>query len=133
MPTLFITGASRGLGLEFARQYAAAGWHVIATCREPANASELAALGGNVRFEALDVNDFGAIDGLAGKLSGVPIDILINNAGIGGPRQGPMDMDEQGFLAVLHTNTLAPLKVAKIVPLPTASRPSLPGRRPSHL
>lgn len=113
MATVLVTGANRGLGLEFARQYAADGWRVIATCRDPANASELAGLQGNIRIEALDVNDFNAVDALAEKLSDVCIDILINNAGIGGPRQGPMDMVEQGFLDVLHTNTLAPLKVSQ--------------------
>jgi len=113
MPNVMVTGASRGLGLEFAKQYAADGWHVIATCRDPSSASELAALAGDIRIEALDVNDFDAVDALAGKLAGVSIDILINNAGIGGPRQGAMEMDEAGFINVLHTNTLAPLKVSQ--------------------
>jgi NAD(P)-dependent dehydrogenase (short-subunit alcohol dehydrogenase family) len=115
MPTVLITGASRGLGFEFARQYAGAGWHVIATCRDPAGAGALSGLmkTGDVRVEALDVNEFDAVDRLAHSLEGTAIDILINNAGIGGPRQESMDMDEAGFMQVLHTNTLAPLKISQ--------------------
>lgn len=116
MPTVLITGANRGLGLEFARQYARDDWDVIATCRNPGGATELDDLAtetGNVNIEALDVDNFSAVDELAGKLSGRPIDVLINNAGIGGPRQESMDMDEEGFMQVLHTNTVAPLKMCQ--------------------
>jgi NAD(P)-dependent dehydrogenase (short-subunit alcohol dehydrogenase family) len=113
MPNVLVTGASRGLGLEFARQYADDGWHVIATCRDPGSASRLQALAGNIRIEPLDVDAFDAVDALATTLADTPIDILINNAGIGGPRQGAMDMDERGFMQVLHTNALAPLKVSQ--------------------
>ncbi len=56
-PTVLITGASRGLGLEFARQYAADGWRVIATCRQPKAAKGLTAIKGDVRVRALDVTD----------------------------------------------------------------------------
>jgi len=115
MPTVLITGANRGLGLEFARQYAEAGWHVIATCRDPAGAAALSELmkTQDVRVEALDVNEFDAVDALAHSLEGTAIDILINNAGIGGPRQDSMDMDEAGFMQVLHTNAMAPLKISQ--------------------
>jgi NAD(P)-dependent dehydrogenase (short-subunit alcohol dehydrogenase family) len=116
MPTILITGANRGLGLEFARQYARDDWKVIATCRDPAAASELEELAretGNVHVAALDVDDFSAVDELASKFSDLPVDILINNAGIGGPRQESMDMEEEGFMHVLHTNTVAPLKMCQ--------------------
>ena len=88
MPTILITGANRGLGLEFARQYAEDGWTVIACCREPANADELQALAAAndaVTVEQLDVTDFAQIEVLGAKYTGVPIDILLNNAGIIGP------------------------------------------------
>lgn len=92
MPTVLITGANRGLGLEFARQYAADGWRVVATCRDPAGAGELAGLGGDVQCHALDITDHARITALAGQLEDQAIDVLLNNAGIHGPRQDhPMD------------------------------------------
>ena len=66
-PTVLITGANRGLGLEFARQYAADGWRVIATARNPARADELKALA--VEVAPLDVADPASIDALARSIS----------------------------------------------------------------
>ncbi|MBM3566557.1 MAG: SDR family NAD(P)-dependent oxidoreductase, partial [Alphaproteobacteria bacterium] len=86
-PTILITGASRGLGLEFARQYAADGWHVIATCRQPKLAKALTAIKGDVRVRALDISDPVQIGTLARALKTEPIDLLVNNAGIYGPRK----------------------------------------------
>ena len=63
MPTAFVTGANRGLGLEFARQYAAGGWDVFAAARDPGRADELSALadgsGGRVEVVKLDVAEMG--------------------------------------------------------------------------
>lgn len=113
MPCCFITGANRGLGLEFARQYAADGWRVIATCRNPELASSLAALGGEVDVYPLDVSDFARVEALARKLDGVPIDVLINNAGIYGPRVVPYDFVDYGaWTEALRINAMAPLKVS---------------------
>jgi len=121
MPTCLITGASRGLGYEFTRQYAAEGWHVIATCRTPDTATALAdlALDSSVRvsIEAMDVTDFAQIDAVGQKLSGTSIDLLINNAGIA---RGDLEhqrvggMDFSGWLDLLRTNTLAPVKVTEV-------------------
>lgn len=83
--TVLITGANRGLGLEFAKQYATAGWSVIATARNPDAASELRALAAKesrVSIENLDVLDTAAIEALAAKYRGRPIDVLLNNAGV---------------------------------------------------
>jgi len=83
--TVLITGANSGLGLEFAKEYATKGWTVIATHRRPDVPETLAALQAdhkNVRIEHLDVADLDDIKKLAAKLKGVPIDVLINNAGV---------------------------------------------------
>ena len=124
MPTVLITGANRGLGLEFSRQYAADGWEVIACCRRPGVADDLIALADrhpNVQIEQLDVCDHAAIDGLAAELADRPIDVLLNNAGIIGPlpiaehveRQHFGSMDYPVWRDVLETNTFAPVKLAE--------------------
>ena len=85
MPTVLITGANRGLGWEYARQYADEGWRVIATCRDPQNAMELASLEGEVEIHALDIGDHAQILSLANSLRNEAIDLLLNNAGIFDP------------------------------------------------
>ena len=82
MPTVLITGCDRGLGLEFARQYAAAGCRVHATCLDPAGVKGVHAIEGDVRVVKLDISDHAAIDRLASEIAGEPIDILVSNAGI---------------------------------------------------
>ena len=83
--TVMITGANSGIGLEFAKQYAVKGWTVIATHRRaepPKTLTDLQAQYPKVRIETLDVTNLEQAKGLAAKLSGVPIDVLINNAGV---------------------------------------------------
>src|ERR1700735_1737399 len=83
--TVMITGANSGIGLEFARQYAALGWTVIATHRRaepPKSLTDLKAKYSKVRIESLDATNLDQAQKLAAKLAGVPIDVLINNAGI---------------------------------------------------
>lgn len=83
--TLFITGANRGLGLEFVRQYAIDGWEVIASCRNPVQANALQSLKknySNISIIKLDVANFDEIHQVAESLKNVTIDLLINNAGI---------------------------------------------------
>lgn len=111
MPTVLVTGANRGIGLEFARQYKADGWRVIATCRHPAAAADLKALG--VEVHALDVGDFDAITRLAAGLAGVGIDHLINNAGVYGERQSFGSVDAEEWMRVMRINAMAPLKMAE--------------------
>jgi NAD(P)-dependent dehydrogenase (short-subunit alcohol dehydrogenase family) len=118
-PTVLITGANRGLGLEFARQYAARGWRVIATARDPGAAEELQALAGDygaLTIEQLDVTDFARIDALAAQYANQPIDVLLNNAGISGspsPQQLFQRLDYSLFDAYMHTNALGPLKMSE--------------------
>jgi NAD(P)-dependent dehydrogenase (short-subunit alcohol dehydrogenase family) len=109
--TVLITGSSRGIGLGLARAYAARGWRVIATCRSPGTADQLAAMEGEVSVQALDVTDTASIAQLAESLAGTPIDLLINNAGIGGAAVGLGNMDLDRWRLVLETNLLGPAKV----------------------
>ena len=117
--TVLITGSNRGIGLELARQYAEQGWTVIATSRTPHDDEDLKSLEteyDNLRIEALDVNDFTAIDALAKKLDGTPIDVLLNNAGIlGGGRdvQSIGNIDFESMAQVYLTNAMAPMKMAE--------------------
>lgn len=119
VPTVLVTGANRGIGLELARQYAARGWTVIATARKPADAAELNALakdsGGRIQVEALDVTDFATIDALAVKYRDQPVDILFNNAGITGGgenQQFGKNLKWELFDTVYATNVVGPLKMA---------------------
>ncbi len=117
-PTVLVTGANRGLGLEFVRQYADRGWKVIATARDPDAAEDLQALAAdqdNIAIEQLDVTDFAQIDALAAKYKDQPIDVLLNNAGLSGsPSQQQLfeRLDYALFDAFMHTNALGPLKIS---------------------
>lgn len=115
MTNVLITGANRGIGLELARQYLARGARVFAAARNPAKATELAALAAaheRLTLVKLDVTDEGDCDALAQVLGDEPLDILINNAGIIGPQpQSTLAMDFGGFAATLEVNTIAPLRV----------------------
>lgn len=117
-PTVLITGANRGLGLEFARQYAELGWNVIASCRRPDAAAELEALTkqhARVAIETLDVTSDEQVRALAAKYRSQPIDVLLNNAGIYGTLEtqtlGHFDYEE--LKRVFDVNTIGPLRVAE--------------------
>lgn len=114
MPSVLITGASRGLGLELARQYAADHWTVYAACRNPASARQLADLAskGSLSVLQMDVTDAAQIERAARSVSG-PLDVVINNAGIMGSGQSFGRMDYEAWEAVLRVNTLAPHRVAE--------------------
>jgi NAD(P)-dependent dehydrogenase (short-subunit alcohol dehydrogenase family) len=113
MPTVMIIGASRGIGLELARQYAAAGWRVHATTRTPAQPGELGALSGEVVIHALDVRDALQIEMLAQAVATEGIDVLIHNAGVSGRGMTPTE--------VQRINTDAPIRVARAL-LPAVTR-----------
>ena len=118
MPSALITGANRGLGLEFARQYLGDGWQVYAACRNPASASELRRLAGNsddkLRILAMDVTDPASIQAAATELDGEAIDLLLNNAGVIGPRgQAIGNIDYDAWAEVLAVNTIGPMRVSE--------------------
>ncbi len=114
-----ITGANRGIGLEFVRQYAESGWRVYACCRKPQNADALHRLekqyDGLISVHALDVSNFDQIDQLAKLLSGVAIDLLINNAGIYAHDYSARSnaVDEQAWIESFRINSIAPLKMVE--------------------
>lgn len=109
--THVVTGANRGIGLAFARELARRGNRVIATARQPAQARELISL--DVRVEVLDVGDARSVRDFGRRLSGEPIDLLINNAGIGragpGIEKGPIEEMEVSF----RVNAVGPFAVTQ--------------------
>lgn len=113
MPAVVISGANRGLGLEFARQYVADGWQVIATCRDPVGATALKNLGDKVEIHPLDVTDFAAIARLGQALQSRPIDLLIANAGVIGADRNMGQLDGERWMETLRINTVAPLLLAQ--------------------
>src|SRR5215813_13562936 len=118
MPSTLISGANRGIGLEFARQYLADKWQVYASCRDPSSASELRRMAdgsfGKLQVLSMDVGDLASVKTAALELQGEPIDLLLNNAGIGGPRgQTIGNIDYETWARVLDVNTLGPMRVAE--------------------
>ncbi|MCA1748808.1 MAG: SDR family oxidoreductase [Parasphingopyxis sp.] len=107
MPTLLVTGANRGIGLELARQYAADGWEVVATAREPDKADELNDL--DCKVETLDVADQTSVDAFLERLGDRKIDLFINNAGVG----GGLDLTRETWLHTLEVNSVAPALLAR--------------------
>jgi len=126
MTTLLITGANRGLGLDFARRFAEDGWRIHACCRRPETADALNALAAkhDVTVHALDVADFSQIDALKNAIGGEPIEVLFNNAGIMGtaqkavalddPEQRFDTLDEDEWMTVLRINVLAPTRLCEV-------------------
>jgi NAD(P)-dependent dehydrogenase (short-subunit alcohol dehydrogenase family) len=109
--TWLVTGANRGIGLAFAQALAARGDRVVATARRPEKARDLAKL--SLRLEQLDVADEDSVARLARSLSGEPLDVLVNNAGIGddGPSFEKLSMaDLERFFRV---NAMGPAAVTR--------------------
>jgi NAD(P)-dependent dehydrogenase (short-subunit alcohol dehydrogenase family) len=114
MPTVLITGAARGLGLDFTKQYAAKGWRILACARKPDGLKDVT---GDIHHHALDVSDYKAVKALAATLKDESIDVLICNAGVGGERgsnaQDLGTLDPAEWRRIFEINTLAPLMMAE--------------------
>ena len=123
MPSMLVTGASRGLGLEMVRQFVGDGWRIYACCRTPDTATDLAALAddsaGAISLHTLDVSKPAQIAALADEFRGTPIDMLVNNAGLLGctiDDQAPATfgtIDYEAWLEVHEINTMSPLRVTE--------------------
>ena len=119
MQTLMITGANRGIGLEFCNQYAADGWRVLACCRDPGRADALHKLAARypdqIKLHALDVTNHAQIEQLARTLSDESIDMLINDAGVypAADKRGFGDTDYAQWMTAFNINTMAPLKMVE--------------------
>jgi len=116
MPSVLITGANRGLGFEFARQYLLDGWRVFATCRDPLAADRLQDLaksgGSKLTVVAMDVTDSISVRKAVAQINNVAIDVTINSAGITGVSgQRPGHIDYDSWARVLNVNTMGPLRV----------------------
>lgn len=119
-PTVFITGANRGIGLEFTRQFAARDWRVIATARNPEAATELNALraaDADIVVEQLDVTDHAGIRSLAERYRGQPVDILLLNAALGPDPASAMSplakLDFELARRSFATNAIGPLELTQ--------------------
>lgn len=126
MPTVLITGANRGLGFEFTRQYSADGWTVVAGARDPAGSADLQRLAGergrDIETVTLDVTDHAGIDALAAQLRTRALDVLINCAGTMGARRFAVEglavdrfgaADFADWENVLRVNVMGPMKMAE--------------------
>lgn len=113
MSTVMVIGASRGIGLELVRQYAADGWRVHATTRTPAQPGRLGTLPGEVVLHALDVRNAAQIANLAAAVADEGIDALMHNAGVSGRGLGRAE--------VMAINAEAPLVITQAL-LPAVKR-----------
>lgn len=125
MQTWLVTGANRGIGLEFVRQLSAEGDSVIAAVRDPAQASqlhELAAQSPHISIEQLDLDDRNSIASLGERLADRPIDILLNNGGLYGgswdsdsQRQAHDQMDFTLWEQIMRVNVMAPFQLVQVL------------------
>lgn len=119
MKTLLITGANRGIGLEFCNQYAADGWRILACCRNPDKADALNRLAARypdlIKLHALDVTDHAQIEQLVRTLADETIDLLINDAGVypAADKSGFGHADYAEWMTAFNVNTMAPLKLVE--------------------
>ena len=119
MAAVVITGASRGIGLELTRQYAADGDHIFALCRNPKTSDKLKAVGerypGHITTLTLEVTDEAQLAEAVRAIGDIPVDILINNAGFNPPfeTQTFLEMDLDVWRDTFETMTIAPFRIGQ--------------------
>ena len=114
MNTILVTGTNKGVGLEITRLLSNRGDRVIACCRRPLEATALSKLEGNIDIQEVSVGEDESVSQLAGRLKGVAIDTIINNAGTMGPeakRQSALDMDFNGWADAFNINSMGPVRI----------------------
>jgi NAD(P)-dependent dehydrogenase (short-subunit alcohol dehydrogenase family) len=131
-PSVLITGANRGIGLEFVRQYTARDWHVFATCRRPDRADDLRQLGRRTdRIEVLqlDVGSPESIDDLADRIRGRPIDLLLHNAAMKGTEAGFAGIEISRWIEMMRVNAIGPVLLTRALceELSLAAEPKVVG------
>jgi NAD(P)-dependent dehydrogenase (short-subunit alcohol dehydrogenase family) len=117
--TALIVGASRGIGLGLVGEFERRGWDVTATARDPAKAQALAELaahsGGRVHVEEVDTADASSVAALRERLAGQTFDLIVVNAGVGGPPdKNPRTVSDAEFTRLFVTNSLAPVRLAEM-------------------
>ena len=138
MSSILVTGSNRGIGLEWCRQHAEAGWRVFATCRRPETADDLHALARThprLSVHRLDVTEADSIRTLRAELHGEPIDVLVNNAGVYLEKFMPIDrLDFGAWRQTVEVNTFGPLRVTEaLTDQVAASRRKLVVSLSSHM
>ena len=114
MKTILVTGTNKGVGFEITRLLANRGDRVIACCRRPSEAEALNKLEGEIDVEEVSVGEDQSVNELAGRLKGIPINTIINNAGTMGPeakRQSVLDMDFSGWAETFNINSMGPVRI----------------------
>lgn len=118
MANVLITGTNRGIGLEFVEQFLARGDQVFACCRQPDQSEQLQALAEEnelLQLLELDVSSQSSMAALPAKLTGVGIDVFVNNAGVYGPREGFGSLQEEPWADVFQVNSSAPLILTQLL------------------
>ena len=114
-----VIGASRGIGLGLVRELASRGWTVVGTARDLSKATELTALaaasGGAVRTAVVDTADAASAEALRDGLGGEVFDLVLVNAGVGGPEANTRTVSREAFTTLFVTNALAPVRLAELL------------------
>ncbi|MEO8925847.1 MAG: SDR family oxidoreductase [Caulobacteraceae bacterium] len=118
-PNALVIGASRGIGLGLAREFASRGWRVTATVRDTAGAGDLKTVAessaGAVRIETVDTADAASGEALRDRLGEAMFDLVLVNAGVGGPAKNPRTVSRDEFAHLMVTNALGPVRLAELL------------------
>ena len=137
MPTALIIGASRGIGLGLVEEFAKRGWSVTGTVRNDASAGDLKMLakdsGGKVTLEQVDTTDAASGAALRDRLGDTQFDLILVNAGVGGPQSNPRTVSDADFSHLFITNALGPVRLAEILAGNVKPKTGVVGLMTSHL